>query len=206
MQQDYDSPPEKDIQWSDEGIEASYKFIQKLWILHKKIINEMDKNHQQTKGEKLERITNQFIKDITNNLNNFSYNIAIANIHEMHNGLSKELNSKYKKETIANNYRKILTCLMPIIPHFSSETLATLNTNNEITWPKYDNELLKEETIPYVIQVNGKKRALIMSSRNSSEEDLFKKVVQLENLQKYFTEKNIRRKIFVPGKLINIIV
>ena len=201
-----DSPPEKDVQWSDEGIEASYKFIQKLWVLHNKIINEINKNHLETVGENLEKITNQFIKKITNNFNNFSYNIAIANIHELHSSLNKEMNYKHEKNLILKNYKKILTCILPVIPHFSNEALSSLNINDDITWPNYDEKILSETTIPYVIQINGKKRALMQAHRNTSEKDLLKLISNEKNLKKYLENKEIKRKIFVPGKLINIII
>ena len=78
-----DSPPEKDVQWSEEGIISSYKFIQKLWTLHLNINDEMEKNHSKDSSEKINKFTNLFIKKMTNNLNNFSYNIIVANLHEM---------------------------------------------------------------------------------------------------------------------------
>ena len=201
-----DSPPEKDVQWSDQGIEASYKFIQKLWILHNKIINEINKNHNETNGKNLEKITNQFIKKITNNFNNFSYNIAIANIHELYSSLNKEINLKYKKNLILENYKKILTCLLPVIPHFSSEALDNLNIDDNITWPKYNEKFLSETIIPFVIQINGKKRALIEAKKEISEDDLLKLIKSEINLKKYLEKKEIKRRIFVPGKLINIII
>ena len=74
-----DSPPEKDVQWSDEGINSSYKFIQKLWVLNQKIIQEIKENHPPSQNSDLEKITNKFIKEITHNITNFSYNKIIAN-------------------------------------------------------------------------------------------------------------------------------
>ena len=78
-----DSPPEKDVQWSDEGITSSYKFIQKLWFLNSKVLDEIKKNHKTDKGLNLKKFTHKFIKKITENLNSFSYNIVIASLHEM---------------------------------------------------------------------------------------------------------------------------
>ena len=201
-----DSPPEKDVQWSDEGIEASYKFIQKLWTLHNKILNEINENHQENIGKNLEKITNQFIKKITNSFNNFSYNIAVANIHEIYSSLNKEINSKYKKNLIIENYTKILICLMPVIPHFCSEALNELKIEGDIFWPKYDQSLLDETSAVFVVQINGKKRSLIKASKNISETELLKLVTSDNNLKKYIENKEILRKIFVPGKLINIII
>ena len=201
-----DSPPEKDVQWSDEGIEAAYKFIQKLWSLNNKIFEQINENHPENEGKDLEKITNKFIKKISNNLDNFNYNIVIANIHELYSLLNKEINYKYSKQTLKENYKKIIFCLTPILPHLSSEILEKLNLEEKIVWPEYDETLLIEETIAYVIQVNGKKRTLINTDKNISEDSLLNLISQNSTLKKYLDNKEIKRKIFVPGKLINIIV
>ena len=201
-----DSPPEKDVQWSDEGIEASYKFIQKLWMLHNKILEEINKDHQQNLGKNLEKITNLFIKKITNSFDSFSYNIAIANIHEMHSSLSKEIKLGYKKNLILENYKRIITCLMPVIPHFSSEVLKTLNIQTDIVWPKYDEELLTEKTIQFVIQINGKKRLILEDDRDIDEKEILKKVKLNSIIIKYLEDKEIKKTIFVKNRLLNIII
>ena len=77
-----DSPPEKDVQWSDEGMISSYKFIQKLWILNQRILEEINLDHKKNLDISIERISNQFVKNVTNNIDNFAYNKIIANFHE----------------------------------------------------------------------------------------------------------------------------
>ena len=86
-----DSPPEKDVQWSEEGIAASHKFVQKLWTLHLKIMEEVKKNNPKDEIEEFTKFTNKFIKKISHNLESFSYNIIVANLHEMHSFLVKEI-------------------------------------------------------------------------------------------------------------------
>ena len=201
-----DSPPQKDVQWSEEGMEASYKFIQKLWSLHQKILNEISHNHSTNHRDNLEKITNNFIKKITHNIENFSYNIVIANIHELYSSLNKEINLKYEKNLILENYRKILICLIPIIPHFANEAINDLNIKKNVVWPEYNDELLYETSAIFVVQINGKKRGVIETNRDISEENLFKIISKDEKLNKYIENKKIIRKIFVPEKLINIIV
>ncbi len=199
-----DSPPEKDVQWSDEGIASSYKFIQKLWSLNEKVIHEIEQNHEEDEGKDLIKFTNKYLKKMTDGLNAFSYNILIANLHEMQNFFSKDLNKKYTKKTLIENFSKILVTMIPIIPHLANECLKKINYN-VTEWPKYDETLLVEDIIPYVIQVNGKKRAIIEAKRDILDEELFKIVQQNKNLKKYFSEKEIKKKIFVPNRLINII-
>ena len=200
-----DSPPEKDVQWSDEGIASSYKFIQKLWSLNEKVIHEIEQNHEEDEGKDLIKFTNKYLKKMTDALNAFSYNILIANLHEMQNFFNKELIKKYTKKTLTENFSKILVTMIPIIPHLANECLKRINYN-VIEWPEYDETLLVEDIIPYVIQVNGKKRAIIEAKRDILDEELFEIVQQNKNLKKYFSEKEIKKKIFVPNRLINIII
>ena len=122
-----DSPPEKDVQWSDEGINSSYKFLQKLWVLNQKIIQEIEANHPPSQNNNLDKITNKFIKDITQNIENFSYNKMIANLHETYTSLNKIILNKIEKDKLVENYKKILIVINPIIPHFSNECLEMIN-------------------------------------------------------------------------------
>ena len=203
-----DSPPEKDVQWSEQGMISSYKFIQKLWILHNEIMKQVEENHSTTDAsdDKLTRYTNKFIRNITHNLENFSYNIIIANIHEMYSFLIKEIKNKYTKKTLINNYKKILITLIPIVPHFAYEILEKTNQNKEIIWPSYDESLLVEKVITFVIQINGKKRGLIETNRDTNETDLMNLIMNNSSLEKYLKNKNIKKKIFIKNKLINIII
>ena len=201
-----DSPPEKDVQWSEEGMISSYKFIQKLWNLNQRFLEEIHKNHTDDKDNKLTIETNKFIKKITHNLENFSYNIIIANIHELHTFCLKELNNSYTKKTLLENYEKILILLLPVLPHFGNECLENLETKGNIIWPKFDTKLTVDDEIAFVVQINGKKRGLILSKRDTNQKRLFEKVMKEKKISKYIDEKKIQKQIFVPNKLINILV
>ena len=202
-----DSPPEKDVQWSEEGIIASYKFTQKLWSLNEKILEEINKNHPKNSSSELKKYTNKFIKKISNNLENFHYNIIVANLHEMYSFLSKEIIKGYQKETILENYKKILITMMPILPHLSNECFETLkNDNDEINWPKFDEKYIGEDENIVVIQINGKKRGLINTKLELEENDLLKLVIKDQNINKYLIDKEIKKKIYIKNKLMNIII
>ena len=86
-----DSPPEKDVQWSEEGIVSSFKFIQKLWSLNAKILDEIKKNHDHDTDQEIEKYTNKFLKKVTENLESFSYNKIIANLYEVYSFLTKQI-------------------------------------------------------------------------------------------------------------------
>jgi leucyl-tRNA synthetase len=201
-----DSPPEKDVQWSEEGIAASHKFIQKLWTLHTKIIEEIGKDHSENVGEELIKFTNKFIKKISNNLENFNYNIIVANLHEMHSFLIKEISKGYKKSTILDNYKKILITMNPIIPHLSNECQKIIENTDKITWPSYDEKQIKEDSSLIVIQINGKKRGLITTDSNSSETEIMKLVYEDQKVAKYLVNNKIKKQIYIKNKLINIII
>ena len=95
----------------------------------------------------------------------------------------------------------------PVIPHFSNECLNMIDDKKtEINWPMINSNLLEEETTNYVIQINGKKRGLIISSTDISEQDLLKLVKNSDEINKYLLDKTIKKKIFVPNKLLNIII
>ena len=201
-----DSPPEKDVQWSEEGIASSFKFIQKLWNLNLKILGEAKKNHIKNCGIDLEKNTNKFIRDITENLEAFSYNKIIANFYEIYSFYNKEVEKEYTKETILTNFNKILLSMLPVLPHLASECLELNNFKGSINWPKYDKKLLIEDKVKYVIQINGKKRDLIEAAINIDENDLVQTAKLNTNLKKYLHEKKIKKIIFIKNKLMNIII
>ena len=201
-----DSPPEKDVQWSDEGIAASYKFIQKLWNLNQKITEEIKKNHKIDQNNELNKITNNFINKVTQNLTKFTYNKIVANFYEIYSEINSVLKEKYSSKTITENYRKILICMIPVIPHFANECISLLKTDAKIEWPKINENLLIEEKINFVIQINGKKRGLIKTNRDTTEKDLIELINTNAEIKKYIENQEVKKKIFVPNKLINIII
>lgn len=200
-----DSPPEKDVQWSEEGIAASFKFIQKLWNLHLKFISEIEKNHKNDDDDSLIKITNKFIKKMTENLNSFSYNVMIANMHEIQSLLNKDLDKKYQSKTLIEHYKKFLISISPIIPHFANECLNTINQNKNITWPEFNEELVQEKEIQIVVQLNGRKRGLIKIERNQDENLILDLIINDTRFKKYIEKKEIKKKIFIKDKLINLI-
>ena len=135
-----DSPPEKDVQWSDQGMISKFKFLQKLWVLNSKILEKI-KVAVRTVPSFHELISHQLIYKITQNLEKFHYNVIVANLYETYNFLIKEIDKPIKKEVLIENYRKILIMMSPLIPHFSSECLNTIN-ENQIKWPKISKELI----------------------------------------------------------------
>ena len=201
-----DSPPEKDVQWSEQGMIASYKFLQKLWSLHNKIKDKLKIDNTNEKNvSDLEKFTNQMVHKITNNLENFNYNVIVANIYETYNFLNKEIEGKISSEILKKNYIKILILFSPAIPHFSSECLEELGIIDN-SWPKTNLDLLIEEKIDYIVQINGKKRAILNENRDIKEEALLQKARSNKLIEKYLIGRNINKVIYVKNRLINILI
>ena len=201
-----DSPPEKDVQWSEQGIIASYKFIQKFWTLHVSIKSQIKLNIEKNIknfDKSIEEFTNQTINKINNNLEKFSYNVIIANLHEIYNFYSQA----YKTEctNLNDNYIKILKVIFPVLPHFASECLSDL-TIEEIKWPVVNKDYLKNSNYKIVVQINGKKRLLFESNEDLDETNLVNKLREIKEIKKYIEKKDIFKTIFIKNKLINLII
>ena len=207
-----DSPPEKDVQWSEQGMLAAYKFIQKFWLLHqnikekifaKKITLNSKKNSIE---EELEEFTNELIDKVTKNLESFQYNVLIANYHEIYNRLSKIKVNEISSKILLDNYLKILTILSPVAPHFSSECIDELKMKIDPNWPTVDKNVIQKKVSNIVIQINGKKRGIITCDINTDES----KILEIIKLQKqyeiYIKDKTIKKTIYVKDRLINLII
>jgi leucyl-tRNA synthetase len=200
-----DSPPEKDIQWSEQGMVAAFKFIQKLWTLNTKILKKIKNIEEEKGGKDLIKFTNQLIHKVTQNLEKFHYNVIVANLYEMYNFLIKEIDKPIKKEILVENYRKILILMNPFIPHFTNECLNSIN-QNKASWPIVAKEDLIEDEINFVVQINGKKRAVLKVKRDMSEKEILKTAKLSQVVEKFLTKQSIKKVIFVPNRLINIII
>ena len=202
-----DSPPEKDVQWSEQGMVASYKFLQKLWILHEKIISKKDSSNTDEKlEEELEKFINQLIQKFNYNLEKFNYNVLIANLYEAYNFLSNYLKNNINGKVLIKNYKKFLIIISPIIPHFSEECNQIIGGNLSRTWPEIDENKLKTNRVNFVIQFNGKKRGILNTKLNIKQDELIEYLMSDKNYAKVFSNKKIDKCFFVKNKIINIIL
>ena len=204
-----DSPPEKDVQWSDQGMIAAYKFIQKFWILHEKIKSRKQEKEDKTNTsieETISEFTNQTINKINISLDKFSYNVIIANLHEVYNYYYKVIEEQKISKSLIDNYIKILKIMLPIVPHLANECLSEISEEKIYNWPEVNKKYLKTKKINIVVQINGKKRSLITIEKSLDEKDLIEKIKETKELQKFLEEKNIIKSIFIKDKLINLIL
>ena len=190
---------------------SSYKFTQKFWNLNTEIKEIIKSNNKKNTKEnktnvEMSTFTNQIIKKITYNLENFHYNVIVANFHEIYNFLNKLKQHEISNiEDFKQNYINIL-CHEPGITHLISECLSELEVKNTSFWPEINTKYLEEKSANIVIQINGKKRDLINCDKDISEEELFEKIKVKDGLRKYFENKQIIKKIYVKNKIVNFIL
>jgi len=200
-----DSPPDRDVKWTDEGIISSYKFVQKFWMLSEEIL-ELNKKTTEIFNEELEVFTNQVIDKTNQSLNKFRYNVIIATFHEIYSHFKKIVDDKNNSENLKNNFEKILILMMPVMPHLASECLERFNYNKKLCWPIVEEKYLKKERNNIVIQINGKKRSIITVDNNIEEKILIEKINSEKLITKYLENKKITKIIYVKNRIINYII
>ena len=150
--------------------------------------------------------TNKLIYKITENLESFSYNVIIANMHETYNFLIKHIENNINTKNLLENYIKILTTFSPIIPHLANECLLDIGYKQKLNWPIINKDYLKNKIIEYVVQINGKKRITIKADKDLAEENILNIAKNEKVLDKYLNNKSIKKVIFVKNRLLNILI
>ena len=202
-----DSPPDRDIQWSDNGIQGAFKYIQKIWRTYEKL--KIYKKEKEENNNTLIRNSNILIRDITDCIEKFHINVAVAKLYVYLNNINEEIEKQsLNKEDIINIYKKYLIMISVFAPYIANECWERMTGNQDITsqeWPKIDESFLNKDNFDIVIQVNGKKRAIINATNNESEENILSKSLAIKNIQVILDKKIISKKIFIKNKLLNIV-
>ena len=206
-------PSEQATEWSDKGVIGCYRFLNKVWNLQQKLKIKNQKLKIKIKNKKIEKLVHKTIKKVTEDIENFRFNTAVSALMILTNEFERE------EQLSIINYQLLLKLLAPLAPHLSEEIWHRLN-NISINqpnqhksasiffeeWPKYEPKLIKEETITLVIQINGRVRDKIEVEAFLSEEEAKKLTLEREKVKKWIEDKEVKKIIFVPGKLINIVV
>tara|TARA_Y100000768_G_scaffold369939_1_gene335282 strand:+ start:1153 stop:3693 length:2541 start_codon:yes stop_codon:yes gene_type:complete len=200
-----DSPPEKDIQWSENGMSSAFKYIQKFWSMNEKILSVFNKEKTEENNE-INVFTNQSIEKINYALEKFRYNVIVAVFHEIYNFFNKISENQQNFENLKKNYEKILIVMMPVIPHITNECLERLENKDSINWPEIERKYIENNETTIAIQVNGKKRGLISVKKDSDEQVILNEIKGRKLIEKYIKDKEIFKIIYVKNKIINIII
>jgi len=199
-----DSPPEKDVQWSDTGVTAANKFLQKIWDLNYQIINREEKDFNEENNKKFTLKINIFVNKVDASINNFRFNVSIALFYEIYRYLKLGLEENISNETLKKSIIDIMKLMMPFTPHLANECLELMNCQNTINWPKIQRNTLEE--IKLAVQINGKTRDILIIKKDLMEDEIYKIILNNSKAKKYIQGKNIIKIIFVKNKIINYII
>ncbi len=217
-----DSPPQRDLEWSDEGVEGCYKFLNRVWRLvyntQENIIldyPELDVDKLAPKNNDLLRETHKAIKKVTADINNeFQFNTAISKYREFVNtiydyvGKTKTYTDE-DKAVLSNAIITLIKLMSPLVPHMTEELWNELGGSRSIhtiELPEHDESLAVSQNVPIVVQVNGKVRDKLMLSFGSSNDELEKAAKDSEKIQSHILGKQVIKTIVVPNRLVNIVV
>ena len=199
-----DSPPEKDVQWSDVGVNSSSKFLQKFWNLNNEILNRKNKKEIISKRQKFNLEIEKIIAKIDQSIKEFKFNVSIALFYETFRIFNNNIKLEIDNKTIKINLVKVLKTMIPFVPHIAFECLEKLGNKTSITWPEIIDNLPTE--IKFAIQVNGKTRDIIKIEKDLPEVEINKKILNESKTGKILKESKIKRTIFVKNKIINYII
>ena len=199
-----DSPPEKDIQWSDNGVVSANKFLQKIWNICFLVSNrketQVDKDLENAFNAKI----NNYVYKIDRSIENFRFNVCVAQIYEIYNYFRDHLDNSIGNKTLSNNLIKILKVMIPFVPHLANECLELLKCSNNNKWPDISGENELEE-IKMAVQINGKTRDVIKIKKDLMEKDVNNFIIKNSKAKKYLDRKKTIKIIFVKNKIINYI-
>ena len=200
-----DSPPERDLQWTETGIAASFKFINKLYEFVDKLKTYENKNRDDNKAVKKLKI---IINDVTENIEKFQFNKSVAKIYEFVNTLNEALSKKtLSKNNFEWSLKKLSLILQPFVPHISEEIWYNIEGNslciNEV-WPIEN--VKKDLNLKIAVQINGKTREIVEIDKNTEKHEVIQIVKDNEKIKKSIMGKKIVREIYVPGKIVNLVI
>ncbi|WP_375333684.1 leucine--tRNA ligase [Candidatus Tisiphia endosymbiont of Xenochironomus xenolabis] len=214
-----DSPPEKDFEWSANGLEGCSRFISKLENMAEILINSEITEGSSNKSNKLTKLTHYTIKHVTEELKDFKLNKAIARMRELFNALSDEVSKGREGNvnivnssidySVKERFRVLIMLLNPFIPHITEEIWQKLGSKERLyqtSWPSFDESLLELESYTMAIQVNGKLRATQEFANVTSNIEIQNMVMQLPEIQKHLSGKEPKKIIIIPSKIVNIVV
>jgi leucyl-tRNA synthetase len=212
------APPERDLEWTSEGVDGSARFLNRVWNLvyqHKDRKPATFGSEADEKAKALRRLTHKTIKKVTEDVDSrFHFNTAVSAIMEMSNELSKVTPkaadaSADVASALGEAVRTMVILLSPFVPHVAEELWETLGGKPgmvRLTWPTFDPAFLEQEEILIVVQVNGKKRGEILVPADATEDRIKARAMEEPNVKKYFDGKTVRKVVVVPGRLVNVVV
>ncbi len=214
------APPEKDLDWSDQGVEGANRFIKRLWglvyknrdILNKENCHELSvRDNTSAQAVRLLKKTHKTVKKVTNDIErSYHFNTAIAALMELMNEITAFNHSSQQDVDILKfSIKNAILLLSPFAPHISEEVWNETGADKSIfneTWPLWDEELIKDDEIELVIQINGKLRSRVMIASGTDDESIKKLALANPKISEHIKNKPLKKIIVVKGKLVNIVI
>jgi leucyl-tRNA synthetase len=213
-----DTPPERDIEWTESGVEGSWRFAQRLWRQIVDVVREGapvgTKPGPVQDGEALElrRATHRALAAVTEDIAALRFNRAIARIYELSNALGVALQSKDRSDAMRFAFREAAETLVltfaPMMPHLAEECWKLLGHRTivaETAWPESIPSLVATDHVTIAVQVNGKRRDEIRLPKGMAREDVETAVLKLDNVRRALDGKEVRKVIVVPDRIANVV-
>ncbi len=201
-----DSPPEKDVQWSDAGVVSSSKFLQKIWNLNQLILNKTESKINKSEEENFKIKIDLYIYRIDKAINEFQFNVAIAQFYEVYKYLKDAVELEISNKILKNYMIKIMKFMIPFTPHLAHECLSNLNCSEFNTLPLINKKIFDNIKINMVVQINGKTRDVLNIEKDLTEIEVNKLIKNSPKANKYLANTKIIKTIFVKNKIINYIL
>ena len=200
-----DSPPEKDVRWSDTGVSSANKFLQKIWNLNLIIKSRKNSSVDSNIETKFISELNQIIFKIDNTINNFRFNVSIAHFYELYRLFNSHINKPVSNKILKESMIKIMKLMIPFTPHLAHECLNNLGCKNFDNWPEIREDNNSEE-IKMIVQINGKTRDVLNVAKNVTEKEIYNIILENSKANKFLIGKQIKKTIFIKNKIINYLI
>ena len=211
-----DSPPEKDINWSESGINGSWKICQKIWSLVSKnkeylqLKNKVSNPVFSPEATSLLRSVHQNLNAITQGIEKFQMNVAIARVFEMVNTISKfKVEKENDNYAILESLKILIRVIEPLIPHLAEECWSYTDDEHSLSlmpWPNINEKYLETNNVIIVVQINGKRRGEVLMKKDATEDMVHEEIKKIKNIKDALNGKNILKSIYVPNRILNIVL
>ena len=210
------APPERDLEWSDDGVEGAFRFLNRVWRVVEEFAKELKKGQVSIKDKNDKELNfslNKTLKKVTEDIEErFNFNTAISSVMELVNDLYRYKESKKDNlniELLTDVIEKLITIISPFAPHFAEELWEAIGNEGSVylmDWPKYDSSALVQDEVEIVVQINGKVKDRLVVDANITKEELEKVALNDEKVIKLIDGKKVVKVIVVPSKLVNIVI
>jgi len=203
-----DSPPERDLEWTEAGVEGAWRYINRLWALAEKVKTIPAASHESRKDSETRRLIHRTIAQVSEAFERFHFNVAVAKIRELSNALEALSQRGDACPELREGVEALTQLIAPMLPHLAEEMWETLGNETlaaETPWPKADPALLIENTATIAVQVNGKLRATFSIARDAPQEKVKEAALAQEGVKRALDGKEPKKVIVVPNRIVNVV-